>query len=134
MIGREVERTGKLPRHGVGVIIAPLSATALAADGGRLPSPRTVHCGLPPTSNPPRSVWFTVRWNGLHSFDLLLGDDPLVAIHRALDTVLRLVSNQREQPHNNERPMRYKRMRPAKRCHNSLPHLEAVVRHPVYMV
>jgi hypothetical protein len=73
-------------------------------------------------------------WNGLHSLDLLLGDDPLVAIHRASDTVLRLVSNQREQPHNNERPMRYERMRSAKRGHNSLPHLEAVVRHLAYMV
>jgi hypothetical protein len=89
---------------------------------------------LPPTWNPPRWVGFAVLRTGLQQFDLLLSHNPFVAIHSASHAVLRLASNQREQPHDNERPMRYKRMRPAKRRHNRLPHLEAVVRHPVHMV
>jgi len=81
-------------------------------------------CRFPTTWSTPKRVRFIVIRLHLHSLDLLLGDDPFVAIHGASDTVLRLAGNQREQPHNNERPMRYKRMRPAKRGHNSLPHLE----------
>jgi hypothetical protein len=70
----------------------------------------------------------------VHWFDLLLSDDPFVTIFSASHTVLRLVSNQWEQSYNDVRPTRYQRMRPAKRGHDRLPHLEAVVRHPVHMV
>jgi hypothetical protein len=47
--------------------------------------------------------------------------------------VLGIATDQRQQPHDDIRPTRYQRMRPAKWGHDRLPHLEAMVRHRAYV-
>ena len=55
-----------------------------------------------------------------------------MTIHSASQTVLRLVSKPMVAVYNHVRPTRYQRMRPAKRAHDRLSHLETVVRHPMH--
>ena len=55
-----------------------------------------------------------------------------MTIHSTSQTVLRLVSKPMVAVYNHVRPTRYQRMRPTKRGHDRLPHLETVVRHPMH--
>ena len=71
-------------------------------------------------------------WLDSSGDDLVLGHDPLVAIHHALDPVLRL-SGDRQQPNNDVQAPRYVTTWAAGRGNNGLPHLEAMVRHGAHV-
>ena len=61
--------------------------------------------------------------------DLAFQNNPIVAINRAVDLVLRFAANQGQQSHNDLGAARYQRIPAARQGDNFLPDLEAVARH-----
>jgi hypothetical protein len=75
-----------------------------------------------------------LRWGPIfRQPDLPLQDRTIQSVSLASDPVLRLAIDQGQQPHDDQRAVRYVQVPPFGRGHDRLPHLEAVTGHGAYV-
>ena len=124
---------GRPPR---GAAYAPGSgATQLPLPASRLLRSRLGHHPLPHHYRWPchRGPFHLGRRCGHHRLNLLFQHGPFVSVRRALDAVVRLAANRRQQPDDDVRSGRYQRIPHSGRRHNRLPDREAVLWHSAHM-